>query len=80
LGNLNYSYDADGRRASSEGSVAAVNLPSAVSGNTFNADNGMSAFNGTSLCGACPERSRRDANGNLTGDGANTYTWMRAII
>jgi RHS repeat-associated protein len=34
----------------------------------------MTAFNGTPLTGACPERSRRNANGNLTADGTNTYT------
>jgi len=43
-----------------------VNRPDAVSGNTFNADNGMSGLNGTTL--------GNDANGNLTGDGTNTYT------
>ncbi len=31
-----------------------------TNGNTFNADNEMTAFNGTALTGACPERSRRD--------------------
>jgi hypothetical protein len=55
--------------------MAATNLPTAVSGNTFNADNEMTAFNGTALAGACPERSRRNANGNLTNDRTNTYTW-----
>jgi RHS repeat-associated protein len=50
-----------------DGTLAAVNLPTAVSGNTFNADNGMTGFNGTTLS--------YDANGNLTSDGTNTYTW-----
>jgi RHS repeat-associated protein len=36
-------------------------------GNTFNADNEMTAFNGTPLA--------YDANGNLTSDGANSYAW-----
>jgi RHS repeat-associated protein len=67
LGNLSYTYDADGRRTAAGGSLAAVNLPAAVSSNTFNADNGMTGFNGTTLS--------YDANGNLTGDGTNTYTW-----
>jgi len=35
--------------------------------NTFNADNEMTAFNGTALS--------YDPNGNLTADGTNTYTW-----
>ena len=38
-----------------------------MTGNTFDADNGMTAFNGTAMT--------YDANGNLTGDGTNTYTW-----
>lgn len=42
-------------------------MPSAVSGNTFNAANEMTAFNGTALS--------YDGNGNLTGDGTNTYSW-----
>jgi RHS repeat-associated protein len=67
LGNLTYSYDGDGRRTATSGSLAAVTLPAAASGNTFNADNGMTGFNGTTLS--------YDANGNLTGDGTNTYTW-----
>jgi RHS repeat-associated protein len=67
LGNLTYGYDADGRVTSKNGTLAAISLPNAVSGNTFNADNGMTGFNGTTLS--------YDANGNLTNDGTNTYTW-----
>ena len=68
LGNLTYSYDADGRRTATAGSLAAVTLPANVTGTTsYNADNEQSTFNGTSLS--------YDANGNLTGDGTNTYTW-----
>jgi YD repeat-containing protein len=67
LGGLSYSYDADGRRTAIGGSLAATNLPTAVSGNTFNADNEMTAFNGTAMT--------YDANGNLTNDGTNTYAW-----
>lgn len=44
-----------------------TNLPQTVTGNTFNADNEMTAFNGTAL--------GYDANGNLTNDGTNTYAW-----
>ncbi len=67
LGTLTYGYDADGRVTSKNGTLAAIALPAAVSGNTFNADNGMSAFNGTTLI--------YDNNGNLTNDGTNTYSW-----
>ena len=49
------------------GSLTATGMPTAVSGNTFNVDNAMTGFNGTPLS--------YDANGNLTGDGTNTYTW-----
>ncbi len=35
----------------------------------------MTAFNGATLTGACPERSRRNAEGNLTNDGTNSYIW-----
>jgi len=38
-----------------------------VTGNTFNADNEMTAFNGTPMT--------YDANGNLLNDGTNTYAW-----
>ncbi len=67
LGGLTYSYDADGRRTATGGSLAATGMPTAVSGNTFNADNAMTGFNGATLS--------YDANGNLTSDGANSYTW-----
>src|SRR5208283_1097386 len=67
LGNLTYGYDADGRVTSKNGTLAAIGLPTTVSGNTFNADNGMTAFGGATLT--------YDANGNLTNDGTNTYTW-----
>jgi RHS repeat-associated protein len=67
LGNLTYGYDAAGRTVSKAGSLAATGRPEAVSGNTFNADNGMTGFGGVTLS--------YDANGNLTSDGTNTYTW-----
>jgi RHS repeat-associated protein len=67
IGDLEYSYDADGRAIEKTGSMAATNLPQAVTGNTFNADNEMTSFNGTALT--------YDANGNLMNDGTNTYSW-----
>jgi uncharacterized protein RhaS with RHS repeats len=67
LGNLNYNYDADGRVISKGGSLGSIVLPANVSGNTFNADNEMTAFNGTTL--------GYDNNGNLTADATNSYTW-----
>jgi YD repeat-containing protein len=71
LANLTYAYDADGRRTAAAGSLATVTLsrtsPAAAAARRNNADNEQSKFNGTSLT--------FDADGNLTSDGTNTYTW-----
>jgi YD repeat-containing protein len=67
LGNLTYGYDPDGRVTSKGGTLAATGLPTSVSGNTFNADNEMTAFAGVTM--------DYDANGNLISDGTNTYNW-----
>jgi RHS repeat-associated protein len=67
VGDLEYAYDADGRVIQKTGSFAQTGLPQAVTGNTFNAANEMTAFNGT------PQTY--DANGNLVNDGTNTYAW-----
>jgi len=67
VGDLEYQYDADSRVTQKTGSFAGTKLPAAMTGNTFNAANEMTAFNGT------PQTY--DANGNLTNDGTNTYTW-----
>jgi RHS repeat-associated protein len=67
VGDLEYSYDADSRVIEKTGSFAQTNLPQSVSGNTFNAANEMTAFNGAPLT--------YDANGNVANDGTNTYSW-----
>jgi len=67
LGNLGYSYDADGRVTAKTGSLAITGMPAPVSVSTLNADNEMTGFSGTTLS--------YDANGNLTSDGTNAYTW-----
>jgi len=67
VGNLGYSYDADGRVTAKTGSFAQTNLPQAVTGNTFNSANEMTGFNGAALS--------YDLNGNLIGDGTNAYSW-----
>ena len=67
VGDLEYSYDADGRVIEKTGSFAQTGLPQAVTGNAFNAANEMTAFNGT------PQTY--DGNGNLSNDGTNTYAW-----
>jgi RHS repeat-associated protein len=67
VGDLEYQYDADGRVTQKTGSFAQTQLPQPVSGNTFNAANEMTTFNGI------PQTY--DPNGNLANDGTNTYTW-----
>lgn len=49
LGNLTYGYSADGRVTSKNGTLAAIGLPNAVTGNSFNADNGKTGFGGATL-------------------------------
>lgn len=67
LGNLTYSYDLDGRRVSMGGNMAHTSIPAVISGITYNASNEPTQWGGATLS--------YDANGNLIGDGTNTYTW-----
>jgi RHS repeat-associated protein len=67
IGNLEYSYDGAGRRATLSGSLAKTDLPQPVSGNVYNADNQLTQSNGMLFT--------YDANGNLTSDGLHTYSW-----
>jgi RHS repeat-associated protein len=71
INDLAYSYDADGRVVEESGNTTATAMVQPglfVGGNTFNADNEMTSF----LYG---NPLTYDANGNLTSDGTNTYTW-----
>jgi RHS repeat-associated protein len=67
LGDLQYAYDAAGRRSGVSGSFARTNLPAAVASATYNANNQLTSWAGTSLT--------YDLNGNMTGDGSKTYGW-----
>jgi RHS repeat-associated protein len=67
LGNLTYSYDLDGRRTGTGGSLAAVTLPSAVSTAAYNADNQLTQWGANTLS--------YDLNGNTSNDGTNSYVW-----
>ncbi|PYU24973.1 MAG: hypothetical protein DMG30_06785, partial [Acidobacteria bacterium] len=67
LGNLIYSYDLAGRRTGVGGSYAQVGLPAAISTTAYNADNQLTIWGTTNLY--------YDANGNMTSDGTNSYTW-----
>lgn len=68
LGSLTYGYDADGRIISKSGTFATDLLPTATTQPaTFDLNDRKTSFNGQALT--------YDANGNLTNDGTNTYTW-----
>ena len=68
LGNLAYGYDADGRITSKSGTFATDVLPTATTQPaTFDLNDRKTSFNGQALS--------YDANGNLTSDGTNAYTW-----
>jgi RHS repeat-associated protein len=67
LGNLTYSYDLAGRRINTGGSYARTGTPQAAPSATYNVNNQLTQWKGASLT--------YDANGNLTSDGTNTYTW-----
>jgi len=67
LGNLGYEYDQAGLRPTAVGSFARTNLPTAVASASYNSANQQNSFGGQSLT--------YDLNGNLTGDGVNSYTW-----
>lgn len=49
------------------GSLAKVDLPAAVSSGVYNAGNRLTSWAGSTFS--------YDLNGNLTGDGTNTYSW-----
>lgn len=67
LGNLTYTYDLAGRRTNVGGSFARTGMPAALASASYNVDNQLTQFGSANLT--------YDANGNLTSDGTNTYTW-----
>lgn len=67
LGDLTYTYDADGRRATMGGSLARTNLPQPVASASYNADNQLTQWGGTAMT--------YDLDGNLTSDSVHAYTW-----
>jgi RHS repeat-associated protein len=67
LGELDYSYDSNGRHEALWGSYARVGLPETISTAVYNADNQMTERNGKKLT--------YDADGNLTSDGSLEYNW-----
>jgi hypothetical protein len=66
LGTVTYTYNAAGRRAAVGGTWARTGLPAAVASATYDDANRQLTWGGQALT--------YDDNGNLTGDGTNTYT------
>ncbi|WP_456726759.1 RHS repeat-associated core domain-containing protein [Bradyrhizobium sp. USDA 3397] len=71
LGNLTYSYDAAGHIVSRGGTLFQSLLPTAVTSAMYDPANRLSARTAAGVTTA----PTWDANGNLTSDGVNTYTW-----
>ncbi len=67
FGDLVYTYDIGGRRRSTSGSLAHVTLPDALPTAAVDAANRLTAVGAQNLT--------YDANGNLIGDGSQTYVW-----
>jgi RHS repeat-associated protein len=67
LGEINYAYDVNGRNEAAWGSYARLGLPEALNSTKYNAANELTEREGKKLS--------YDADGNLTGDGSNEYTW-----
>jgi RHS repeat-associated protein len=67
LGEINYAYDASGRTEAMWGSYARLGLPEALKSTKYNAANALVEREGKKLT--------YDADGNLTGDGSDEYTW-----
>jgi YD repeat-containing protein len=67
IGNLTYAYDTAGRLVQMGGSLASTGLPQPIASAIYNAANQVTQWNGANLT--------YDANGNMSSDGINTYTW-----
>jgi len=72
LGELDYSYDPNGRREAVWGSYARTLLPEAITAATYNADNEQTKINGTKLN---TTKLSYDLNGNLTQTSTSQYKW-----
>lgn len=67
IGNLTYEYDAEGKRTQMAGTLARTISPQSTSSATYNLLNQQLTFGSSTLT--------YDANGSLTNDGENVYTW-----
>jgi RHS repeat-associated protein len=67
IGDVTYALDANGHRTHVGGALPRVTLPAAVASATYNADNQLTNWAGTTYS--------YDLNGNMTSDGTSTYSW-----
>ncbi|MFZ6736047.1 RHS repeat-associated core domain-containing protein [Undibacterium sp. Ji42W] len=67
IGDLTYTYDANGRRTKTSGSLAKTDLPDTINTASYDANNRLATWGSQIL--------NYDANGNLTSDGLKTYIW-----
>jgi RHS repeat-associated protein len=67
LGTLSYAYDGAGRMTNRGGTLFQSTLPTPVATAMYDLGNRLTQWDSTSLA--------YDSNGNLTNDGANSYTW-----
>ncbi|MCH8623092.1 RHS repeat-associated core domain-containing protein, partial [Undibacterium sp. TS12] len=67
IGDLTYGYDDGGRRTRKGGSLAKTDLPDTITTAGYDANNRLTTWGSQILS--------YDKNGNLTGDGINTYVW-----
>jgi RHS repeat-associated protein len=67
IGDLNYDYDALGRRVRQSGTLARIAMPSAIGSAHYDSSNQLLDWNGTAIT--------YDQNGNVTSDGTNQFVW-----
>jgi RHS repeat-associated protein len=67
LGDLSYTYDAAGHQKTVGGSWARTNVPAPVTSTVYDNGDELASWNGTTI--------PNDAQGDLKGDGTNTYYW-----
>jgi RHS repeat-associated protein len=67
LGDLTYTYDAAGHRTTTGGSWARTGVPTAVTTTSYDNADELTNWSGTSI--------PHDAQGDLKGDGPDTYFW-----
>ncbi|MGD0608892.1 MAG: RHS repeat-associated core domain-containing protein [Streptosporangiaceae bacterium] len=70
VGTVDFGYTADGQVASESGSLASAQLPTAVTSNTYNADNELTSSGGTAYS--------YDSDGDLLSNGTDTFSWNAA--